>query len=86
MNIETIKSLITNATWCLPIVTGLVQIFKWTFPKLNTRFIPAVSIVLGIATSLLIIECTAIGVVVGIILGLGATGLWEFGKTTVAGK
>jgi hypothetical protein len=86
MKIETIKSLIISAIWCLPLVTGIVEVIKKAWPTLSTRFVPLISVMVGITTGLILIEATIVGGVVGLIIGLGAVGLWEFGKTTVAGK
>ncbi len=69
----------------LPLVTGIVEIIKRT-TNVDERFLPLTSVIVGIALGLFIIDLSVTGGVAGLIIGLGATGLWEFGKTTVAGR
>ena len=85
MNVEEIQKMLINAVWLLPLVTGVTEIIKRAIP-IDNRFLPIVSACIGVATGLVILELSLIGGAVGLILGLGAVGLWEFGKTTVAGK
>jgi len=84
VNIQSIQSLLVTALWALPLVTGLVQVVK-SANFLADRYIPAASVLIGIIIGILLIQLSVVGAFVGLILGLGATGLWEFGKTTVAG-
>lgn len=82
-----VQQLIVTAVWALPLVTGLVEVVKRALgEKLPTRFVPLLSVAVGAIVGLLVIQLTVTGAVVGIVLGLGATGLWEFGKTTIAAK
>ena len=83
IDITTLQQLITQASWALPLVTGIVAVIRQT-GIVGDRWLPAVSTIAGIAVGILIIQVSITGAVVGLILGLGATGLWEFGKTTVA--
>jgi hypothetical protein len=81
-----IKEMAIVASFIIPIVTGIVAAIKAMVPESAARFMPAVSILVGVTISLLIFGFTVPGGVVGLIIGLGATGLWEAGKTTIAGK
>ena len=85
-NVEAIQNLLVTAIWLLPLVTAVTEIIKRALPGLDTRYIPVVSSIVGVVAGLFILELSLIGGVTGLILGLGATGLWEFGKTTLAGK
>jgi hypothetical protein len=86
IDIETVKNLLVVAVWSIPLITAIVEVIKRTFPVLGNRFIPLVSMVVGIGAGLLLIEVSIVGGFVGLILGLSACGLFEISKTTIAGK
>jgi len=65
-----------------PVITGLTAVVRKVF-NVADRFVPGVSVVLGLAGGLILVELSIFGGLVGIISGLAATGLWEFGKNTV---
>lgn len=69
----------------LPLVVGLVEVVKKT-TKVSERWQPLTSVIIGLLVGLIIVSFSITGAVVGVIIGLSATGLWEFGKTTIAGK
>ena len=79
-------TIVTNAAWMTPVVTGLVQVIKTAVASDITRWVPLISVVLGAGLGALIIGTSVAGVLAGVIVGLGAVGLFEFGKTTIAGK
>jgi|GEM_PF-4641082 len=84
MTPETIQAAIVIATLISPIATGVTEVIK---KALNTpdRFAPLVSLIVGLGFGLLLIELSIFGALAGIMSGLAGTGLWEFGKTTIAG-
>ena len=81
-----IQTLVIQASWITPLITGVIILVRSTFPKLPARYVPAIATGAGVLAGLFLIQLSVTGAVVGFILGLGATGLWEFGKTTVLGK
>jgi hypothetical protein len=85
MTLDTIQAAIVVAAILAPIVTAVVSGFKSSFVEVPARFIPVVSMVIGIIFGLAIIDCSIYGGLAGLISGLAGTGLWEFGKTTIAG-
>ena len=66
----------------VPIVVGLVQVVKMT--GLDSRYAPAVSIILGIVGATLAAGCSGGTLLGGVIVGLTAAGLWSGVKATVA--
>jgi hypothetical protein len=80
------QSLLTATAWALPIVIGLVEVVKRAIPKIHPRFTPVVSSVIGIGTGLIVVELSLTGAIVGLILGFGACGLWDFSKKTILNK
>lgn len=82
-----IQDLLVTSSWALPLVVGLVEVIKRALAKkLDARYLPLISIIIGLAVGLVAIKLSIAGGIVGVILGLGGVGLWEFGKNTVAGK
>lgn len=80
--IDTLVEALTALAVLAPITTGFTAAVK---PFIATRFIPLMSILIGTALGIVVIGPTGVGSLVGAIAGLGAVGLYEFGKTTVAG-
>lgn len=78
---ETLFEFSPLAVAAVPIVLGLVQLIKIT--GLPTRFLPTVSVLVGIALVALIPELSwQTTIVQGIIAGLVASGLWSGSKAT----
>lgn len=77
VDVDTLNQLAINASWLLPIVTALVQVVKKATPKLDNMYTPIIAIVIGIGAGLLLIELSVTGAVIGLILGLSGTGLYE---------
>ena len=67
------------------LIVGIVQIFKQFVDK---RYLPLIAILLGVGGIFLLQLGGSIGtlILVGIGLGLSSVGLFEFGKSTLAGK
>lgn len=67
----------------VPIITGIVQVFKQM--GLPRRFSPLLALLLGIAGGVFYVCPTDIksGVMVGIVLGLSATGLYSGSKNMI---
>lgn len=80
LNIETLQGLLTTSAFVLPLIIALVQLVKTTLPNLDKRFIPSISCLIGISAGLSLVQLSATGAAVGLILGLSATGLWENGS------
>lgn len=85
-NIDIINELLVQLVILIPLATGLTEVVKRAFAFESTRFIPLISVVIGGALGGLLLGFGVAPVVVGVIAGLSGTGLWEFGKTTVANK
>ena len=69
----------------VPIISGVVQVLKNSF-KIPTRFVPLTSVLVGIATGLILMGLGWIGGIVGVILGLSACGLYDLKKKTISGN
>jgi uncharacterized membrane protein YfbV (UPF0208 family) len=67
------------------VVVGITQVIKMIWD--NSRWMPFIAVVVGI--SLMEIASPAslgFNIVKGIVVGLAASGLWDFGKKTVLNK
>jgi len=70
----------------IAVIVGLVEVLKRAgLPK---RFLPLASLFFGIATSILYIYPTDLkgGIIVGIMIGLSASGLYSSTKNTIEKK
>lgn len=85
-NIELINDLLVQLVILVPLATGLTEVVKRSLGLEQPRFIPLISVVIGGALGGLLLGFGVAPVVVGVIAGLSGTGLWEFGKTTIANK
>ena len=85
MEIETIKQLLITAAWASPLVVGITEVIKEAFKKLNSDYIPAVSVIVGLMVGLIVIDFSLTGGIVGVILGLIACGLWDVSAKTIIG-
>ena len=65
----------------VPIIIGLVAVFRKV--GLTTRFAPIMAVALGIVGAVSLSEFSAPNVIVGILTGLSAAGLYSGTKTTV---
>lgn len=72
----------------IPIVQALVALFKTTFPSFPARYYPSVSIVVGVILNeglgYLLGTDPSTSAVVGLIIGLIASGLFQYGKSREA--
>lgn len=85
IDIITIQELLTNAAWIVPVITGLVQVIKYP-NAINEKYLPAISLVIGILFGGFAIGWTILGIIGGIIFGLSASGFYDLGKKTIAGN
>lgn len=86
ISLSVFSELVTTALVLIPFVTGIVQLVKMTFDLKTGRFIPLISVIAGAGTSLALIQLSVTGALVGVAIGLAATGLYEVGKTSIAGR
>ncbi|WP_372508852.1 holin [Pseudalkalibacillus decolorationis] len=81
-----IEQVLLFASLMAPIVTGVTEVVKRTF-KVPKRYVSLVSLLMGIGIGLLAYPLTELEWVLriwsGVISGLAATGLYEFGKYRV---
>lgn len=69
----------------IPVITGLIEIAKKLgVPK---KFSPLIALALGIVAGVIYIEPSDIagGIIIGIAVGLSASGLYEYSKDTIEG-
>lgn len=85
IDIKLVQDLALSASIIIPLITGLVQVIKSVF-YIDSRYIPLIDLIFGIGAGLVFVGLSPIGAIVGIMLGLGANGLWEFGSKTIANK
>ena len=83
LDINTVQDIIFNAVWIVPVIVALTAALRGAF-KIPSRYAPITAIVAGVAVCLLFFG-TALAIFVGVVLGLAASGLYDFGKKTVAG-
>lgn len=73
---------ITNEFLALvPIVLGVTQVAKMT--GLSRRYMPLVSLILGVIGAVSLGAFDATGVMQGVVVGLSASGLWSGGKAVL---
>ena len=65
----------------IPVIIGLVHVAKKT--GLSSRYAPLLSIILGVVAGYFYVSPNTIGVLMGIVGGLSASGLWSGVKATV---
>lgn len=82
INPNTIQELLVAMAWVTPVLIALVGVIRSTF-KVADRYVPLLSVVLGIGAGLLLVEFNILGGVVGVIIGLSASGLYDVGKKTL---
>lgn len=68
----------------VPVLVGLVQVAKIT--GLKPRWLPLLSVVLGVLVLLGAQGFTGEAILTGIVAGLGAVGLHQFSTKVVGGK
>lgn len=69
----------------IPIITALIQIVKSTLPGLGVRFIPIITLALGVAWTTLLSDDpgSRATIIVGILTGLSASGFYEASRAIV---
>ena len=69
-----------------PFVQALTELVKNTFPRLESRWYPAISVIWGVilnvALAVIIITSIPVAVIMGVATGLLASGLFAWGKRT----
>lgn len=80
-----IQALLIALTWQVPLTTGLVYVIRTAF-KLAKRWVPLTAVLIGALIGGATIGWTTAGILVGIIIGLASSGLWDLGKVTTSGK
>ena len=65
----------------VPVVLGITQVIKMT--GLSSRYVPLLSLVLGMVGAILIGNLDSTSLLQGVIAGLSASGLYSGGKATV---
>lgn len=86
IDVNTIQELLIAAAWLVPVITGLVQVIKGAFENFPPRLIPVLSLVVGIILGSVVLGFSITGVFAGLVFGLTASGFYDLGKKTVAGK
>jgi hypothetical protein len=87
IDINTMEQLLLNAAWIVPVITGLVQVIRVaTNNALYERYLPALSVVIGVILGIVVIGVGVPGIIAGLIFGLSASGFYDLGKKTIAGN
>lgn len=84
MDIDTIQTLLIKAAVFAPIMIGIVQVVK--ISGMPVRWLPLSSLVIGVAFGLIFVQFGVVGALCGMVLGLSAVGLYEFGTRTSGAK
>lgn len=79
LDIIQLENLAPMAIVLVPLVTGIVEVIKRA-TAVESRWLPLISVAVGAGVGLLIVGLSVYGAVVGVVMGLAATGLWEFGS------
>lgn len=85
IDINTIQELLANAIWLVPTITALVFVLRTALSFIPDRFVPLMSVGVGICVGILFIGMTATGVFVGLMLGLTASGAYDAVKRPLIG-
>lgn len=86
IDINTIQELLIAAAWLVPVITGLVQVIKGAFETFPARLVPVLSLATGMVLGAVVLGFSMTGVFAGLVFGLTASGFYDLGKKTVAGK
>jgi len=85
--LESLQQLLVNGPIVTALCVALTEVIKRAAGKrLDPRYLPAISVVLGVLISLALFPFGAATVMAGIVFGLAGTGLWELGKNTMTDK
>jgi hypothetical protein len=79
MDTNTLMELVNSyAVLLIPLTLGITQIVKQFLPEsLLTKWTPVVSLIIAICSAMLVVGVSKNGILVGIIIGLSASGLWS---------
>jgi hypothetical protein len=86
IDINTIEQLLITGAWIVPVITALVGVIRATFWRIDERYLPAISLLVGVFLGILLIGFTIVGAFAGMIFGLTASGFYDLGKKTIAGN
>lgn len=75
--------MLTKVAVFSPITIGLVQAVKMAGAP--SQYLPIIAVCIGVCFGMAFISTSMLGVLGGIVLGLSAVGLYEFGATGVKG-
>lgn len=84
LDLAVLTDLIARAAVLAPIITGLVAVLRGA--KLSSEYLPVAAIAIGAIFGWFFIAAAPVGLLVGVAVGLSSVGLYEFGKSTIAGK
>ena len=79
MDIQSLMDLVGSySIFLIPIVLGITQVIKQFLPQAYLdKGVPLISLLTGIASSIAVIGINRQAVVIGVIIGLSASGLWS---------
>lgn len=83
--VDAIKNITGSLLVITPITIALTEVVKRA-AALSARWLPLASVVLGVGVALAWVDLSLTGGLVGVLAGLSASGLYDFGVKTVAGK
>lgn len=86
IDINTIQELLVTAAWLVPVITAMVQVIKTAWATLPDRFVPLLSVVVGVVFGIVFIGWGLTGIFAGLIFGLTSSGFYDLGKKTLAGR
>lgn len=83
MDVQVIQDLVTSwSILLIPIVLGLTQAIKSILGEsLSGKWAPVISLGSGVVLGLLVVGLDRTGAIVGIVIGLSASGLWSAAKS-----
>ena len=88
--IQTILDLLTSTLpLTMALTLGVTEVIKRGFGwekeenAHNKRYLPMVSVLIGIGFGTLLISADRTGIVIGLIAGLSASGIWDFGSNAI---
>jgi hypothetical protein len=82
IDMNAVQELVGKSFFILvPIITGLIMIVKRLIPERHRKaWTPALSLMIGVGVALLVNGLTRQAAIIGVILGLSASGLWSAAK------
>lgn len=84
IDITNIQELLVAMSWLTPVLVALVGVLRGAF-KIPSRWVPLISAVIGTAGALWLMDMTKTAAVVGLIIGLTASGAYDLAKKSIIG-